>query len=158
MKTLILYYSLGGNTKRIAQMIGREIDADLVEIETVEPYTGSYNDIVDQGQEEVNSGYLPPIKPVEIDWSAYDKVVLGSPVWWYTFAPAVNTFLKGHDFTGKEVYPFATNGGWIGHTFPDFVTSCKGAHVHEGLNIKFNGKALQTPESQILAWIQSISR
>lgn len=158
MKTLILYYSLGGNTKRIAEIIHSITGGDLVQIDTVVPYTGSYNAIVKQGHEEVNRGYLPKIKPVSIDFASYDRIILGSPVWWYTFAPAMHTFLKGQNWNGKEVHPFATNGGWIGHTFEDFKKVCTGADVRKGLNIKFNGNSLQTPEEEIRNWAANITK
>ena len=47
IKTLIVYYSLGGNTKGIAQNIQKILGADIAEIEPLVPYTGSYDDIVD---------------------------------------------------------------------------------------------------------------
>lgn len=43
-----------GNTRRVAKLVQQETGADLCEIETVTPYTGSYNAVVDQGQREVN--------------------------------------------------------------------------------------------------------
>lgn len=156
MKTLILYYSYGGNTKKIAQMIQQEIGGDLAEIETVKPYTGSYNAVVDQGQDEVQRGYMPAIKPLDLDLSSYDKIVLGSPVWWYTFAPAMKTFLHENNLVGKTIYPFATNGGWIGHTFKDFVSSCSGAKVKKGLNVRFNESSLITSKQDIYKWVTEI--
>lgn len=39
MKILILYYSYGGNTKRIAEMIQREIGGNIARMDTVVPYT-----------------------------------------------------------------------------------------------------------------------
>ena len=87
----------------------------MCEIETVTPYTGSYNAVVDQGQREVNSGFEPELKPISADLSQYDTIILGTPVWWYTFAPAMRTLLAHQDFSGKVIYPFATNGGWLGH-------------------------------------------
>ena len=92
MNTLILYYSYGGNTKWIAEMIQKRIGGDLAEIETVRPYSGDYNSVVDQGQQEVNRGYMPEIKPLKVNVQVYDRIILGSPVWWYTFAPAMKTF------------------------------------------------------------------
>jgi flavodoxin len=157
MKTLILYYSYGGNTRKIARMLQQEIGADLEEIETVKPYTGSYNDIVDQGQREINSGFMPEIKPLKVDVSGYDRIVLGSPVWWYTFAPAMKSFLHNNDLSGKSIYPYATNGGWIGHTFEDFERDCKDAKVQKGLNIRFDEKQLLTSEKEIKKWINSFS-
>lgn len=156
MKTLVLYYSFSGNTKRIAKLIQNKLKCDILEIETVVPYTGSYNSIVEQGQREVNSGYMPEIKTMDIDLNSYDKIILGSPVWWYTFAPAIKTFLNQNNLSSKDIYPFATNGGWIGHTFKDFEKECKGANVHKGLNIRFDENRLITSEKGISDWLNLI--
>lgn len=57
MKTLIVYYSYSGNTKRIAEMIQSKIGGDTARIETVNPYAGDYNSVVEQGKKEVDSGF-----------------------------------------------------------------------------------------------------
>ena len=77
MKKVIVYYSYRGNTKSIAEMIQKSTGADIARIETVVPYDGDYNSVVNQGQNEVNSGYCPKIKPLNIDLSKYDEVILG---------------------------------------------------------------------------------
>lgn len=156
MKTLIAYYSYGGNTRRIAEMIKKEIGGDIIEIETVKPYTGSYNEVVEQGKQEIDSGFMPQIKDININLNDYDTVVLGSPVWWYTFAPAMYTFLHNNDLRDKTVYTFATNGGWIGHTFEDFEQLCAGATVKDSINIRFDENTLQTSEADIKNWIKMI--
>ena len=156
MKTLILYYSYGGNTKRIAEMIQKEIGGDIVRMDTVVPYDGDYDTVVNQGQRENAKGYCPELKPLHIDWKAYNTIILGSPVWWYTFAPAMHSFLKQTDLTGKIVYPFATNGGWLGHTLKDFEKACKGAIVKLGLSVRFDESTLRTPEKEIRTWIKAI--
>ncbi len=61
----IAFYS--GNTRQIAKLVQQETGGDLCEIEIATPYTGSYNDVVDQGQREVNSGFTPKLKPVSAD-------------------------------------------------------------------------------------------
>ena len=77
-KMLIVYYSLSnGNTRRIAQQMQQATGADLAEIQTVEPYTGSYDDIVDQGQREVEQGYCPAIQPLSADSGDYDVIAVG---------------------------------------------------------------------------------
>ncbi len=51
-KQLIIYYSWScGNTKRIAEMLKGKTNADIERIDTVVPYKGSYNDVVEQGQD-----------------------------------------------------------------------------------------------------------
>lgn len=81
MKSLILYYSYRGNTQHIAERIHTTIGGDIARIDTVVPYTGSYDDVVAQGEREVKQGFLPELKPMDIDLSRYDTIVLGTPVW-----------------------------------------------------------------------------
>ena len=152
MKAIVIYYSYGGNTRRVAEKIGEAVGADLAEIKTVRPYTGSYDDVVDQGRREVDSGFLPELQPLNIDLRQYDTVILGAPVWWYTFAPSMNSFLHSADLSGKTVYPFATNGGWLGHTFKDMEKACRGAKVKAGLNIRFNEDRQMTSDADIQKW------
>ncbi len=156
MKPLVIYYSYRGNTKSIVDMIQKKIDADVLRIETVVPYGSNYNQVVNQGQDEVNRGYCPKLKPVDINLAQYDTIILGTPVWWYTFAPAMHTFLKSQNWKGKTVYPFATNGGWIGHTFEDFQRACQGADVKKGMNIRFDETTLRTSKKDIEKWIDII--
>lgn len=156
MKILILYYSYGGNTRSVAEMIQQEIGGDLVEIETEKPYTGSYEAVVNQGQREVNQGFMPKLKPLSARLEDYDRIVLGSPVWWYTFAPAVKTFLHQYDLSGKTVYPFSTNGGWPGHLLKDVMRVCRDADVKDGMNIRFEGKQLVTEKKEILKWAEQV--
>ena len=96
MKSLILYYSYRGNTQRIAERIHSAIGGDIARIDTVVPYTGSYDDVVAQGEREVKRGFLPELKAMDIDLDRYDTIVLGTPVWWYTCAPATRAFLTAH--------------------------------------------------------------
>lgn len=156
MKSVVIYYSYGGNTRCVAEKISKAIGADIAEIKTVHSYKGSYEQVVDQGQKEVNSGFMPEIKPMNLDLMQYDTVVLGTPVWWYTFAPAMKTFLHQTNLAGKTVFSFATNGGWIGHTFKDFVKACPDSNVKHGLNIRFEEDQQITSDTDILAWAKEI--
>ncbi|MGL5172494.1 MAG: flavodoxin [Olsenella sp.] len=79
-RLLIVYYSLTrGNTRRVAETLSRETGANLAEIRTTEPYEGSYEDIVDRGRDEVESGFFPEAEPLEADLDDYDVIALGSP-------------------------------------------------------------------------------
>ena len=160
MKTLILYYSQArGNTRRIAEMIQKSTGADIAEIETVKPYTGSYEDIVNQGQEEVNAGFMPEIKDLPVRPDDYDRIILGTPTWWYTMAPAVRTFLSGNDLSEKTVMLFQTHGGWQGHVFKDMKSMIKG-NVTREFAVQFDstgGDQLITPISEIEEWIGSVA-
>lgn len=155
-KKLILFYSYTNNTRKIAEAIEKETGFPMAEIETCEKYSGDYNSVVSQGKKEVDEGFKPKIKKLSIDLNNYDTIILGTPVWWYTFAPAVKTFLEENNLSGKTIIPFATNGGWIGHTIKDIEKTCPDFHVKDAINIEFNGKNLVTDKKVIKNWIENI--
>lgn len=156
MKKLIIYYSYTNNTKKIAEQIKESIDADICEIETVKPYLGDYDTVVNQGKEEVDSGYKPEIKPIPVNFEDYDTIILGTPVWWYTYAPAVSTFLSQYDLSNKTIIPFVTNGGWIGHTVKDIKNACKNSKVINDIDIKFDKDGMVLAEEKLEKWIKSL--
>ena len=158
-KLLIVYYSWSnGNTKRIAEMLQKETNADIKRIETLEPYEGSYDDVVEQGHREVNKGFLPKIN-LDVDLDAYDVIAIGTPTWWYTMAPAVKTFLTSQEWKEKKIVLFMTNGGWPGHVIQDMKKACTGAECISSIEIRFdsNGKDhLETPIHEINGWIRNV--
>lgn len=159
-KMLVVYYSWSnGNTKRMAEKLAHEIGADLARIETTVAYTGSYEEVVEQGQREVEAGFMPQIQPLTVNLSDYDVIAIGTPTWWYTMAPAVLTFLTTNDFSGKTVIPFMTNGGWPGHVIKDMKKKCQGASFMHEMEIQFDSMGkdhLETPERKIDEWIEQI--
>lgn len=161
-KSLIVYYSYScGNTKRIAEMIQAATGADIETIETEKPYIGTYDEVVQQGQDEVNAGFMPAIKPMKANIRDYDVVYIGTPTWWYTMAPAVHSFLVQNDWVGKKVVLFMTNGGWPGHVIKDMKKSCAGAEIVASKEIRFDstgGDHMETSEKEISDWIAGLSR
>lgn len=161
-RVLTVYYSWSnGNTERIAKLLQKEIGGDIVRIDTITPYEGSYDDVVNQGQEEVQRGYEPEIKPLGVNISDYDVIAVGTPTWWYTMAPAVLTFLHTESFADKTVIPFMTNAGWPGNVIKDMKTACKGADIKCEMQIQFDstgGSRLETPMEDITKWIQNVKQ
>lgn len=164
MKTLIVYFSYtAGNTKRIAGKVQEATGGDLVSLELVKPYSGDYDEVVKQGQEEVERGYKPELKPLGVDLKEYDRIVVGTPTWWYCMAPPVLTFLSDNDFKGKVVVPFMTNAGWPGHVIKDMTALAEknGARVEHAHEFKFSSDEkhfdrMDTPESELNRWLQNL--
>lgn len=111
MKNLILYYSWGGNTKKIAECIQSKVGGDLFEIKTVEPYSSSYALCVAQAGKEIFLHSARPIEAVPTNLEEYDTIYLGTPVWWHGWALPVINCLKEISLAGKTVLPFCTHGG-----------------------------------------------
>lgn len=114
--------------------------------------------MVKQGQQEVNRGFKPLLKPLDIELAKYDTLIIGTPVWWYSVAPAVLTFLSGINLSGKTIIPFATNGGWIGHTFQDIKKLCPESEVVGEMNIEFSESNLKTTIDELETWIKNIRK
>lgn len=112
-RLLVVYYSLSGNTERIAKQLAYSYDAArVVKIETVTFYTGSYDDIVDQGQREVESGFQPdilledvssygkPNDPLNLD--DFDIIAIGSRLGGTPTRPPFRRFLKCSTGTAEQ--------------------------------------------------------
>ena len=113
-KTLVVYYSASGNTKDVAEKIAKITEADLFEIEPVEPYTDDDLDWTDDDSRVSREHDDESLRDVELvsttvdNWDSYDTVYIGYPIWWGNAAWSVDNFVKENDFTGKTVIPFCT--------------------------------------------------
>ena len=156
-KKLVAYFSAGGTTKKIAEQIAEAGNADLCEITPKVAYTTAdlnWMDKKSRSSVEMNDKkFRPEIVKADIDMSAYDTVILGFPIWWYTAPTIINTFLESHDFAGKTIILFATSGGsGFGNTAQDLKRSVdSSAAVREGRLL--NGR-LQ--ESAIREWLSEL--
>lgn len=149
-KVLIVYYSHTGNTKDIAQKIHKFAGGDMFEIKPLSAYPVKYDDVVNQAKYEKENN----VKPDLMDNGSifgYDTIYIGSPVWWYTFASPVRTFLSEHDFRGKIIKPFCTHGGGgASNTFDEIRALCPNANVKSGLVSYENTAQL----SEIANWVK----
>ena len=118
MKTIIVYYSLDGNTKQAAETLAKAIGADVCEIQPVKPIKSAgkptFRTIM-QGGGQVAFGLCPALKEFSADLSQYDRIILGTPVWNAKCASFVRTFAKKyarqHNLTDKVTAVFTLSGG-----------------------------------------------
>lgn len=110
-RVLVAYFSWGGNTRKLAQSIHKQVGGDIVEIRPIKPYPEGYKDTVKVGKQELDSGVLPAIDVAKVNMQDYDTILLGYPIWYYREPLVIETFLKSVDTTGKTILPFATSGG-----------------------------------------------
>lgn len=109
-RILIAYFSWGGNTRKLAQYIHKQVGGDIVEIRTVKPYPEGYKDTVKYARAEYANEQLPEID-TKLDVFSYDTIILGYPIWYYREPLAISRFLKQSSTAGKTILPFATSGG-----------------------------------------------
>ena len=152
-KSLVLFYSWSGNTQRIAQIIAEKTGADLRELQPETPYSQSYNAVLSQAKQEIQQKQYPALRPIDMDWNAYDVVYLGTPNWWSSIAPPVSSFLHEVMPTDKTIIPFCTHGGGgEGHIAHDMRSYCIGCDVLPLLSIQGDGG--KRAETQVEQWLK----
>lgn len=112
---LVVYYSATGNTEQVANEIAAALNADVFELEPVEPYSDADLNWTDDNSRVVQEYENEDQRAVELvstsveNWDDYDTVFIGYPIWWGIAAWPVNSFVQNNDFTGKTVIPFCTS-------------------------------------------------
>ncbi len=111
MKTIIVYYSLEGNTEYVARKIADSIGADILRIYPKKAYPDSGFRKYFWGGKSAVMAETPPLEPYKFELSAYERVILGFPVWAGNVAPPLRTFIKENPLNGKSVVVFACQSG-----------------------------------------------
>ena len=122
MKTLIVYYSLEGNTAWAAQQLAAQLDADTLSLVPQKAYP-------DKGFAKFfwcgGSAKMKEARALEaysIEPAAYDRIILAGPVWAGTFAPPLRTFVKAHPLKDKAfAFVMCSAGGSADRAFADLA-------------------------------------
>ncbi len=115
MKTAVIYYSFTENTHRAAYAIidllkDRGEEAIAVRIRPLKEETSFLGQC-----KEAFLAKKPELYRTLVDLKDFDRVILGSPVWAFKPAPAINTYLdKCNSLEGKEAFSFVTYGSGAG--------------------------------------------
>lgn len=85
-KVVVVYFSVTGNTREVANLLAKEANANIYEIVPANAYTSddlNYNDDSCRANQEMNADSARPA--ISNDLSAvseYDVIYLGYPIWW----------------------------------------------------------------------------
>ena len=145
-----------GNTQYVAQIIAREAGAGIHRIEIAHEYPVAHDALIEQAQQELNSGFRPEITGGIPDLSAYDVVFFGYPIWWGELPPAVTAFLEQADFGGKDVYLFNTHGGSGDAGTPATIKALQNAANVSGDNYVASRDVVADAEPEIVAWVDGL--
>lgn len=108
-RAIVVCFSATGTTKAEALLISRAEDTRLDDISPVEPYTPAdldWNNKQSRSSVEMaDAKARPAIKPIDTNFSGYDVVYLGYPIWWDLAPRVVYTFLDTYDLKGRPSSP-----------------------------------------------------
>jgi flavodoxin len=134
---LIIYYSLSGRTKAVAEKLQGMTGGRIYEIQTVKTYPRTYPGVYEEPKRELEQNDLPELRDTPPDMSRFDLVLVGAPVWWYTVPTPLMRFLQDADFAGKRVASFCTYDTTLGEYHPHFAQQAKNADVRDGISLSY---------------------
>ena len=109
-KSVVVYFSQTGATKKLAQVFKEARNADEFELQLVKPLPSTYDSTIAEVRAERESKQWPALVNAKLDVDKYDTVFLGYPIMFGTFTTPIYTFLEANDLSGKVVVPFCTYG------------------------------------------------
>ena len=159
-KTLVIYYSFTGNSKKVAEYVKEKLNADILELEPEEPFSSDYDEVVEEWQNNDIKRDVE-IKPINTDLSQYNKIVLITGTWWYGITPVMKKFLKDYDLSNKDIIVASSNAGWIGHCFKDYKTLLPNSNIKGELDLVFSAEEgkrdeMLTSYKDIDSWIEKL--
>ena len=155
---LVVYFSVTGNTRGVAERMAAILGADTAEIVPAQPYT---DEDIDYSSDEPRRSSIeaddpasrPEIGGDEISLEGYGTVFLGYPIWYGQEPRILDTFVESHDFTGITVIPFCTSGSsGIGSTGSRLAELAGTGDWLEGQ--RFSGSV---SDEELRAWIEGLS-
>lgn len=113
MKTLIVYYSLGGFTKSIVKKLAQGSGADILALHPVKEYPkeGAKRFVI--GGRAALAGEKPKLQPYIFNAEKYGHIVIATPVWASSPTPPIRTFIRDNAeaLKGKTVSAIFTQLG-----------------------------------------------
>ena len=166
-KVAIVYYSQSkvGNTATVASWIQKHTGGDLIPLEQVTPYPEPYPATLKAVEQDLSENKTPELKSLP-RLGDYDVVFLGTPIWYGSYATALEAFLKTNPLAGKTVAPFCTHGGGgEGRFTTDLRRACPQARMLETLALRGSnqierrmklGVTLRHTEDDVVRWLNRI--
>ncbi|MBP5767890.1 MAG: hypothetical protein J6W51_02060, partial [Fibrobacter sp.] len=153
-------FTWSGHLKTISHWIADETGADYIRVLAKDPYPLTYNETVDRAKVEKDKGIRPAIN-VDFsahDYSQYETIFVGFPVWWYDLPMPMWTFLENMKLEGKTVIPFFSHEGTSDGSaaVPTVVKLSKGANVKADDALSIRGSKTAKSEEEVRAWVKKL--
>lgn len=154
MKSLVVFFSQTGHTRKAAHDIAKYLSSDILEIKPEIPYTESdldgYNESSRTFKEQHDPESRPEIQNILLDIENYDRIFIGFPIWWYLAPRLIYTFIETLDLRGKEIFLFATS---YESTIEKAYTELKEKYS----NLDFKEPKLLNNEATFKDWVKEIN-
>jgi len=155
-KVLVAYYSLSGNTARVARDVAKALNADIESIRDPEHETGFWGSL--KASRDAIRGRCTEIDGVDRNPAKYGITIVGTPVWAWHMTPAVRTYLRQTLGQPNEMAFFVTSGDTDASRIVPAMEAV--AHRKAVAFAGFNARELKEPSlynAKIASFVHSIA-
>ena len=159
MKSLVICYSLTWFTKSVGEIIKNNLKSDLFEIKLVKDIEPKWMLKYFWWWKQVFMKEKPVIKDFDIDLSQYETIILWTPVWAFTYAPALRSFFDKDLIKNKKILIYCTHEWWAWKTLnqmEDLLKSDNNIIWKIDLNRKKLSESIKKLEEVIKEWLNTI--
>lgn len=139
-KILIVYYSLTGSTRFIADSLSNSMEADLLELKPLKELNPDKGTKFMWGGAQSTMKKKPKLELIEVDPKGYDLIIIGTPVWAWNFTPPVRSFLSMFDLTDKKVALWTCSAGAGNRAMGQFKKALKKSDIIGEIQFQFGFK------------------
>jgi flavodoxin len=139
-KIIIVYYSLTGSTKFIAETLLESIEADILELKPIKDLNPEKGTKFMWGGMQATMKKKPELETFEFNPLEYDLVIIGTPVWAWNITPPIRSFLSMFDLTDKKVALWICSSGVGTKAMERFKKALKGSEIIGDIKFQFDIK------------------
>ena len=110
MKSLVVYYSRTNTTRKLAEKIASEANADIEEIRPKVNYQGKIGYV--RGGKDAMSEKIIDLEELKYNPEDYDVVYIGGPVWASKAANPLISYLNQNSFSNVKFFLTAGKSGF----------------------------------------------
>jgi flavodoxin len=110
-KILVVYYSLTGNTKFVAEHISNELNADIEELKPIKDLNPDSGTKYFWGGMKAKMKSKPKLEELKYSPLEYDLIIIGTPVWAWTLSPPIRSYCSEFNLEDKKVALFTSSSG-----------------------------------------------
>lgn len=158
---VVVYYSLEGNTRYVAEKIAGLLEVDLVELKPKKDYPRKGFMKYFHGGKDVTTNAKPKLLPYHVNWNECEKVVIATPIWARSYAAPINTFLQDNqeELRKKEISVYVGYRGNTGNTIETIKENLQIDKLKSVLKLVDPlAKPSKEKEEEIMRFVQEIQK
>ncbi len=158
-KSIVVYYSFEGSTKRLAEKLAGELKCDILELKVErEIKTRGFFKYVWGGRQAVMKS-RPELKSYNFESKQYENIIIGTPVWAGTISPSIRSFLEVENIEHKKIAFFCTHDGGKGKVFEKFKALIKDSNsIINSIDIVKPLTNIDSTNIEIIQWGKELKK